>query len=95
MFKEIRGHGLSSHGKSRWSSRRGRDRYYRENQSYTQEYARAVFEAHREWLKRDDVEFLSENFEGATYAEAKIPHGRFEDIDANFGISSTKLFWDA
>ena len=69
---------------------------WRESQAYTKEYARAVFEAHREWLKRDDVQFLlSEDFEGAPYVEAKIPHGRFEDIEANFDISSTKLFWDA
>ena len=67
----------------------------KKSQAYTEEYAQAVFEAHREWLKRDDVEFLSEDFEGATYAEAKIPHGRFEDVVAKFGISSTKLFWDA
>ena len=86
---------LGLQGKSRWRHREGRYRYNRENQAYTQEYARAVFEAHREWLKRDDVEFLSEDFEGATYSEAKIPHGRFEDVEANFGISSTKFFWDA
>ena len=81
--------------KSRWSDRKDRARFFRANQAYTKEYARAVFEAHQEWLKRDDVEFLSEDFEGATYAEAKIPHGRFEDVEDNFGISSTKLFWDA
>ena len=86
---------LDSQGKSRWLGAKDKDNYIRENHAYTQEYARAVFEAHREWLKRDDVEFLSEDCQGATYAEAKIPHGRFEDIDANFGISSTKLFWDA
>ena len=63
--------------------------------TYTQEYARAVFAARREWLKRDDVEFLSQDCEGATYVEAKIPHGRFEDVENRFGISSTKLFWDA
>ena len=76
-------------------SGKSKENYYRENQAYTKEYARAVFEAHREWLKHDDVEFRSEDLEGATYAEAKVPHGRFEDIEAYFGISSTKLFWDA
>ena len=70
---------LDLQGKSRWRHREGRYRYNRENQAYTQEYARAVFEAHREWLKRDDVEFLSEDCEGATYVEAKIPHCQFED----------------
>ena len=70
-------------------------RYCQESQAYTQEYARAVFEAHREWLKRHDVEFLSEDCEGATYVEAKIPHSRFEDVEDSFGVSSTKLFWDA
>ena len=82
-------------GKLRWHDRESRYRNNRENQAYTQEYARAVFEAHREWLKRDDVEFLSEDWEGATYVEAKIPHCQFEDVEADFGISSTKVFWDA
>ena len=86
---------LDLQGKSRWRGGKSKENYYRENQTYTQEYARAVFEAHQEWLKRDDVEFLSEDYEGTTYIEAKIPHSRFEDIEANFGISSTKLFWDA
>ena len=65
----------------------------KESQAYTIEYARAVYEAHRQWLQRDDVEFLSEDIEGATYVEAQIPHGGFEDVEANFGISSTKPFW--
>ena len=67
----------------------------KQSQAYTVEYGRAVFGAHQQWLQRDEVEFLSEDVEGATYAEAKIPHGRFEDVEANFGISPTKLFWDA
>ena len=83
---------IDSQGKWRW---RKKSLHLKQSQAYTKEYAQAVFEAHREWLKRDDVEFLSEDFEGATYAEAKIPHGRFEDVVAKFGISSTKLFWDA
>ncbi len=83
---------IDSQGKSRCTGIAGD---LKESQAYTKEYARAVFEAHREWLKRDDVEFLSEDIEGATYVEAQIPHGRFEDVEANFGISSTKLFWDA
>ena len=83
-------------GKSRWLRVNGaRDRYFRDSQAYTQKFARAVHEANREWLKRDDVEFLSEDCEGATYVEAMIPHGRLEDVEAGFGMSSTKLFWDA
>ena len=53
-----------------------------------------MFEAHRQWLQRDIVDFSAKDFKGATYAEALIPHCRFEDVEV-IGISATKLFWEA
>ena len=66
----------------------------KESQAYTIEYARAVFYAHRQCLQRDVVDLSAVDFKGATYAEASIPHCRWEDIEV-IGISTTKLFWEA
>ena len=68
----------------------------KESQAYTIEYARAVFEAHRQWLQRDDVvDFSAEDCSISDYKEFIIPHTRFEDVEGAFGISATKVFWDA
>ena len=66
----------------------------KESQAYTPEYAQAVYDA---WLQHKHVEFRAEDYGDAhaPYVEAAIPHGRFDEVENAFGISTTKLFWEA